>query len=138
MPNQKAIERHAVFEKPEESGTVHQGEPRITQCHQVVAPRLVLQHGALAEPGAGRHPGETDCLSVARHRPQPNQAGDHSRPVFKAIAAHANDLICIKGSLGNASAGTIDLLLIELTRPRGDSPQVIRGNHDPDDIHPLR
>src|SRR5438093_2652811 len=51
LPNQKAVERDAVLEQPEEGATVHQRQPCIAQRHHIVTARLALEHGALPEPG---------------------------------------------------------------------------------------
>ena len=54
LPDQEAIEAHAVLEQPEEGGAVHHGQTRVAQRHHIVAPGFVLEHGALAEPGTRR------------------------------------------------------------------------------------
>src|SRR5207249_1531263 len=65
LPYQKAVERDAVLEQPEEGGAVHQRQPGVAQRDHIVTARLALQHRALAEPGACREAGESRSLAAA-------------------------------------------------------------------------
>src|SRR4051794_25277486 len=88
LPDQKAIEAYAVLEQPDEGSAIHHGKSRIAQRYHVVAPRLVLEHGPLAEPGAGGQAGKARGLAAARHDAHPSKAGDNPSPVLEGIAAH--------------------------------------------------
>src|SRR5207244_2912699 len=57
LPDQKAVERDAVLEQPEEGATVHQRQPCIAQRHHIVTARLALEHRPLPEPGPRGHAG---------------------------------------------------------------------------------
>src|SRR5213078_199039 len=96
----------------------------------VVAPRLALEHRALAEPRARGEAGETRRLAAARHRPHPRQARDDAGPVVEGVAAHENMFVRTKGFLHDAGAGDLDLLLVEFARPCRDALEIIGSNHE--------
>ena len=128
LPHQAAVEGDAVFEQPVEGGAVHHGEPRIAQGHDVIAPVFVLQHAALAEPGAGHHAGEGRSLAAAGDDAHPRKTADHAVPIIETIAAHENVLVGAERFLGDPHARDIDLPVTKFERPGRDASQVIRSD----------
>ncbi len=131
LSDQEPVEADAVFEQPHEGRAVHDGEAGVAQRHHVVAAGLILEHGALPEPGAGGQAGETGRLAAAGDRAHPGEAGDDAAPVIEAVATHEDEFVGTIGFLDDAGARDLGLPLVQFTRPDRDAPQIIRSNHDP-------
>ena len=128
-PTRKRLNPDAVLEQPQERAAVHHRDPGIAQRHHVVAPGLVLQHGALAEPSAGGETCKARGLAAAGNDAHPRQAGDNAGPVVELVTAHEDEFIGAIGFLDDAGARDLDLAFVEFARPGRDAFQVIRSNH---------
>jgi hypothetical protein len=81
------------LEQSKEGAPVHHREPGVAQGHHVVAPGLVLEHGALAEPCPGGQAGKAGGLAAAGYDAHPGETGDDTGPIFKMVAAHEDEFI---------------------------------------------
>ena len=130
LPDQKAVERDAVLEQPEEGATVHQRQPCIAQRHHIVTARLALEHGALPEPGPRGHAGQSHGLAAARHGTHSGKTRDNAGPVVEGISTHENIFVGTIGFLHDAGAGDLNFPFVQFARPGRDALEVIRSNHD--------
>jgi len=129
LPDQEAIEPHAVLEQPEEGASIHHRQARIAQRHDIVAPGLVLEHGSLAKPCPGGQARKTGGLAATGHDAHPGKAANDAGPVFEAVASHKDVFIGAVGFLDDTGTRNFGLPLIQFARPGRDALQVICSNH---------
>jgi hypothetical protein len=144
LAHQETVESHAVFKQPEEGAAVHHRQTCVAQRHHVVAPGLVLEHGAFAEPCPGGETCKTGGLAATGHDAHSGETGHDAGPIFEIVATHEDEFIGAIGFLDDPGARDLDLPFIQLARPGRDALEVIRSNHVsidrrlPDQSHILR